>query len=127
MIEIIDLERSVVYLNRDQKHLGRVIVTLKGHKREYHELEEQERNQYFKEVAMTAQAMENLFYPDKINYATFGDLQSHVHIHMVPKHKDGLFWGVPFKDLGEEKKFLSDEEYTTLVEQYQKEFARLLG
>lgn len=116
MIEICRLEAATIYLNRDQKHKGRVIITLNNHKTEYFQMEEEERNQYFKEVALTAQAIQNLYAPDKINYATFGDLVSHVHIHMVPKHKDGLQWGKPFND-GIPKEFLSDEEYVVIVEE----------
>lgn len=114
MIEIVKLEAATIYLNRDQKHKGRLIITLNSHKREYFEIEETERNQYFKEVSLTAAALDKVYKPDKINYATFGDLVSHVHIHMVPKHKDGLQWGKPFND-GIPKEFLTEEEYAVIV------------
>lgn len=125
MIEICKLEASTVYLNRDQKHKGRVIIALNEHKDEYFQMEEQQRNQYFKEVSLTAQAIQNLYAPDKINYATFGDLVSHVHIHMVPKHKNGFQWGKPFEDIGIPKVFLTDEEYTAIVEEMKKEILNL--
>ena len=38
MIEICELPYSKVYLNRDQKHKGRCIVMLKGHKTEYFQM-----------------------------------------------------------------------------------------
>ena len=34
----------------------------------------------------------------KINYAIYGDLVSHFHVHVVPKQRDGLQWGGPFTD-----------------------------
>ena len=34
----------------------------------------------------------------KINYAIYGDIVSHFHVHLVPKHRDGLQWGGPFTD-----------------------------
>ena len=56
-----------------------------------------------------------MFHPDKINYATFGDLVPHVHVHMVPKYKDGLQWGAPFDD-SVPKKLLTEEEYNEMIE-----------
>lgn len=47
---------------------------------------------------------------DKINYAIYGDLVSHFHVHLVPKHRDGLQWGGPFTD-DLPKVLLADQEY----------------
>lgn len=125
MIEIVKLESSIIYLNRDQKHKGRVIVCLNEHKTEYFQLEEQQRNQFFKEVAATAEAVQNLYSPDKINYATFGDGVPHVHIHMVPKYKDGLNWGQPFDD-SLPKTLLTDEEYKEMISNLKEEILKLM-
>lgn len=125
MLEIVVLEAATVYLNRDQKHKGRVIIALNRHAREYHELEELERNLYFKEVAMIGQAIQHLYKPDKINYGTYGDLVSHLHIHMVPKHEGGLGWGAPFRDGAESKVFLAQEEYDEIVAEMKSEILKL--
>lgn len=125
MLEIAVLKASTVYLNRDQKHQGRVIIALNRHADEYHELEAKERNQYFKEVALVGKAMSNLYGTDKINYGTYGDLVSHVHVHMVPKHKDGLQWGAPFRDGAETKVFLAQEEYDAIVAKMKAEILAL--
>lgn len=117
MIEICELEYSTIYLNRDQKHPGRVIVTLKGHKTEYHQLTAEENCGYFKELALAAKAIDELYHPDKINYATFGDGVPHVHVHVVPKHKGELQWGEPFQD-NIEKVLLSEEEYAVVIKQF---------
>lgn len=93
MIEVCKLDYSTVYLNRDQKHKGRCIVMFKDHKTEYFQLTQEENRGYFAELAKTAQAVWNLYHPDKINYATFGDGVPHVHVHVVPKYKGGLQWG----------------------------------
>lgn len=120
MIEICKLEASTVYLNRDQKHKGRLIVALNEHKDEYFELSDTQRDQYFKEVAIAAHAIKKAYNTDKINYATFGDNVSHVHVHLVPKHKDGLQWGLPFDDFAVPKEFLTDEEYAVIIEEIRK-------
>lgn len=115
MIEIAKTDTATVYLNRDQKHPARCIVALNSHKTEYHQMDEKERNSFFSVVAATGKAIETVFHPDKINYATFGDLVPHVHVHMVPKYKDGLQWGAPFDD-SVPKKLLTEEEYNEMIE-----------
>ena len=90
MLKICDLEYSTVYLNRDQKHKGRCIVAFKEHKTEYFQLTEAENKGYFLEVSKVAKAIYEVFQPDKINYATYGDGVPHVHMHIVPKYKNGL-------------------------------------
>lgn len=124
MIEVCPLEASTVYLNRDQKHKGRVIVALNQHKEELHQLTETERNQFFKETALVCQVIENLYQPQKINYAIYGDLVPHFHVHLVPKKEDGLFWGKPFQDLGVEKEFLSEEDYGQMIDEMKSEILK---
>ena len=124
MIEICKLPCSTVYLNRDQKHPGRCVVTFKDHKTEYFQMTPEENREYFSEVALVAESIFNLYHPDKINYATFGDLVPHVHIHIVPKYKDGLQWGVPFCD-DVPKQLLKEDEYAGHVAALRKEIERL--
>ena len=114
MIEICELKYSKVYLNRDQKHPGRCIVALKGHKTEYFQMTPEENAGYFAEVSKVAKAIYDLYKPDKINYATFGDGVPHVHIHVVPKYKGGVSWGQPFSD-SLPKVLLTDAEYDAMI------------
>lgn len=124
MIKICSLEYSDVYLNRDQKHKGRIIVKFKEHKTEYFQLTKKENAGFFAELSLASQAVYNLYRPDKINYATFGDGVPHVHVHVVPKYRNGLNWGEPFDDTLE-KKILGDEEYQEMVEVIKAEIERL--
>ena len=116
MIEICDLKYGKVYLNRDQKHKGRCIVALKEHRTEYFQMSEEENAGFFAEVSVVAKAIYEVFRPDKINYATFGDLVPHVHVHIVPKYKDGLNWGAPFDDTLP-KQLLGDNDYDVIIQQ----------
>ncbi len=115
MIEICELPNSIVYLNRDQKHPGRCIVCLKEHKCEYFELSPEQNAGFFAEVAQVAKAIYDTYHPAKINYATYGDGVPHVHVHVVPKYKDGLNWGEPFDD-SLPKKYLTEEEYADMIQ-----------
>ena len=122
MIPLTELTWSDVYLFRDQKHYGRCVVALKEHKTELFQLTEEQRNGFFAETAAVAEAIARFTKADKINYAIYGDLVSHFHVHLVPKQKDGLQWGGPFTDTLP-KVHLSEDEYrnaiTGLLEQLQ--------
>lgn len=114
MIKVTETPYANIYLNRDQKHLGRCVVAFKDHKTEYFQLTEEERNGFFKAVAQTAAAIDAVYHPAKINYATFGDFVPHVHVHVVPKYQDGLQWGAPFDD-SVPKRLLTDAEYADMI------------
>ncbi len=120
MIEFLETKYTRVFLNRDQKHIGRCVVEFKEHKTEYFELTEEERVDFFDTVSRVSKAIYNAFGADKINYATFGDLVPHVHMHVVPKYRDGLQWGSPFDD-SVEKKILLDDEYKEIIEKIEAE------
>lgn len=113
MLPLAELTWSNVYLFRDQKHPGRCVVALKEHKDELFQLSPQQRDGFFAEVSAVAQAISEYTKADKINYAIYGDLVSHFHVHLVPKHRDGLQWGGPFTD-NLPKEMLSDQEYETI-------------
>ena len=96
MLDVCELPYSIVYLFRDQKNKGRCVVAFKGHKTE------------------VAKVLDELYHPDKINYATYGDGMPHVHVHIVPKYKGGVSWGQPFSD-SLPKVLLTDAEYDAMI------------
>lgn len=109
MTEVCVLDSSTVYLFHDQKNPGRCVVASNGHKTEIFEFSAQERNDFFEDVSNVAKAIHKLYGADKINYATYGDLAPHFHVHLVPKKVDGVSWGSPFSDTLE-KVYLTDED-----------------
>lgn len=78
-------------------------------------MDKEERDGYFAELAATAKAVFELYHPNKINYATFGDLVPHVHVHVVPKYENGPDWGSPFDD-SQGKVELEEQEYKQVVD-----------
>ncbi len=115
MIEICSLSVSTVYLNRDQKHKGRCVLKFKDHKTDLSALTQDENTAFFSDLRKVSQALNELFHPAKINYAIYGDLVPHLHVHIVPKYENGLQWGGPFTD-DIPKQTLSDDEYLKLVD-----------
>ena len=80
MLPICSYRNADIYLFRDQTHKGKCIVAYRDHKKEWYELSGSEQADLIAAVAATAKAVQKLFHADKINYATYGDLLSHLHI-----------------------------------------------
>ena len=116
MFEVMRLPYSTVYFLRDQKNPGRCVVVYKEHYCELYEIPEPECIRYMIEVRTVSRAVSELYKPDKLNYAIYGDGVPHVHFHIVPKYKDGVSWGEPFSDKLHVV-HLSEQEYTSQIEQ----------
>jgi diadenosine tetraphosphate (Ap4A) HIT family hydrolase len=113
-IKICELESSTVILFKEQSHKGRVIVAHKRHVSEITELTTDERNLFFTEINLVANALHTAFSPDKLNYGAYGDNGKHLHFHLVPKYKDEFEWCAPFA-MNPSQVYLSDEEYIVLA------------
>ena len=103
-IKICELPSSKVYLFKEQSHKGRVIVAHKKHVSEITELTAEERAAYIEDINHVAEALHQAF---------------HLHFHLVPKYTDEYEWGGVFA-MNPQQKFLSDEEYTALIEEIKK-------
>lgn len=115
MIEIAKLNVSTLYLNKDQTHKGRCIIAFNRHVRELFQLEQEERYYFIEDISKVANVLDRLFHPDKINYGIYGDLVSHLHIHLVPKVKESPEWGEAFVNSPESKKFLPKNDYEDII------------
>lgn len=116
MIEITKLEHSTFYLNKDQKYYGRSILAFKRHKKEIFELTSFERKSFFDELSLVALILKQVFRPDKLNYAIYGDLVPHLHVHIVPKYKNRNDWGEAFINNPSAVTMLSDSNYNNLIQ-----------
>ena len=115
MIKICDLEVSQLFLFKEQSYLGRCNVVYKDHAVEFHELSDEQRNAFMGDVAKAAKAIAAAFNPTKINYGAYADTLSHLHMHIVPKYKDGYGFGGVF-EMNPQKTTLTETEYTALTE-----------
>ena len=115
MIKICDLEVSQLFLFKEQSYLGRCNVVYNNHAIEFHELSKEQRNAFMHDVATVGKAIASAFNPAKINYGAYADTISHLHIHIVPKYKDGYGFGGVF-EMNPQKVALSDAEYAGVIE-----------
>ncbi|SEO61374.1 HIT family protein [Propionispora vibrioides] len=116
MIEIAELPQSTLYLFKEQTYRGRCLLSFKGHKGGLTELEPKEFTQYMQDLAQAAKAVQKVFNPQKINYGAYSDTLAHLHFHIVPKYENGYSWGSTFEMMPENKMWLSETQYSQLVE-----------
>lgn len=114
-IYICDLSVSTLILFKEQSHPGRCIVAYKDHVSELVDISEEDRNAFFADVARAARAIHAAFRPDKVNYGAYGDTGRHLHMHLVPKYRDGYEWGGVF-EMNPGRVKLSEAEYAGMIE-----------
>jgi diadenosine tetraphosphate (Ap4A) HIT family hydrolase len=115
VIEIARLEASILYLFREQTYQGRCVVALNTHETELFRLDPDTLGRFSRDVSRAAAALQRVFGPDKINYAIFGDLAPHLHVHVVPKYRTGQEWGEPFVLHPSGKQYLHEEGYREVI------------
>jgi len=119
--KICDLDMVRVYLYPDQSHKGHLVLAYKEREIELERLTALERNMFFSDVAQAAKVIKKLYKPEAFNYASFGDMDSQLCMHIVPKYQDQLEWGEIFS-MKKEKQTLLSKEYEEMVIEIKKQF-----
>lgn len=114
MIKIDDLEVSQLFLFKEQSYHGRCNVVYNNHGMEFHELSDEERSAFMRDVARVGKAIAKAFNPTKINYGAYADTLTHLHMHIAPKYEGGYGFGGVF-EMNPQKTYLSDEEYAEVI------------
>lgn len=114
MIRICDLEVSELFLFREQSHPGRCNVVYKDHSVEFHELNDEQRIAFMRDVASAGKAIAAVFKPDKINYGSYADKLSHLHFHLVPKYSGGFEFGGVF-EMNPQITYLTEKQYMEII------------
>lgn len=112
---IAELGASTFYLRREQTYHGRCALAYKDHVHDIAQLESEDAEMFFKDVARAAKAIFKALSPDKINYAMYGDTLKHIHMHLVPKYKGGPDFGGTFEQKPSPEVYLSEKEYADLA------------
>lgn len=121
MIEVGKMKEGILYLFKDQAHLGRCVVAVEDHKSELFDLTEQQRHDYMNDVSAAACAIKKLWGCTKINYGAYGDKLPHFHFHLVPKYEGGFEFGGSFAIGNPEPKFLTEAEYADMLDKLKAE------
>ncbi len=118
-IYVCDLQVSSLILFKEQSKLGRFVVAYKDHVSEIVDLSEEDRNAFMADVVKVSNAIHQAFQPDKVNYGAYGDTGHHLHMHLVPKYKEGDEWGGVFQ-MNPNKIHLTTEGYEELIDKIKK-------
>jgi Diadenosine tetraphosphate (Ap4A) hydrolase and other HIT family hydrolases len=84
---IMELETGYVMLGWFQRFKGYTVFECKQHGPELHNLERNFRIKHLEEMAIVAEAVCNVFKPDKLNYELLGNGCPHIHWHLYPRTK----------------------------------------
>lgn len=109
----------------DPHYPGFCRVIRSAHVREMTDLAPAEREATMRVVFAVERVLRDLYAPDKINLASFGNLTPHVHWHVIPRWRDDRHfpepvWGAVHADLSPPRPAVSDEDLAAAL-------ARALG
>lgn len=125
MTRVAEFENATWYLATDQTYLGRTALVVKGHYTELDELPADLRADFFEYASFVTSCLRLTYLPNKVNYAVFGDVLSHFHLHFVPKHIGCLAWGKAFTNKPEGEVNLSAEDFALEIQKNQNTIIQL--
>lgn len=107
--KVCDLEVSNVYLSRDQRQKGEVLVSYKEKARDFNRLTALERNIYFGELSKVANALMKLYGTKMADYASHAAADNNFGFFIIPRYskEDGL--GIKYFDPAQEVVLEEDE------------------
>jgi diadenosine tetraphosphate (Ap4A) HIT family hydrolase len=79
---------------------------------------------FFEDMVLAAQALENVFRPDKMNFQLLGNVVPHLHVHLVPRYYGDPAPGHPI-DPTAQIVILAESAYTQRVQRIQQALAAL--
>ncbi len=129
---VMELETGYVILGWYQRFKGYTVFSCKQHGPELHDLEHDFRIKHLEEMSVVAEAIYNLFKPDKMNYELLGNGCPHIHWHLYPRLKGDTpivssVYQLPNSVLFNEPTRPNDEERKDLIRQIKSEIERLLA
>jgi diadenosine tetraphosphate (Ap4A) HIT family hydrolase len=77
-----------VRLNRVQRYRGAAFFCAREHVREVYDLDEPVRSAHLAEMALVAEALDEVFSPAKMNVESLGNSVPHLHWWLTPRYAD---------------------------------------
>ena len=111
------LAESHVVLADEQRYRGYAILFAKEHVEHLAALPLDRQLRLWEEVDRVAQAIRRSVAPVRINYACLGNLVTHVHWHVIPRHADDPepLHPIWVRSVSERRVSLSEEERRGLI------------
>jgi diadenosine tetraphosphate (Ap4A) HIT family hydrolase len=127
-LKVASLATSTLYLDRNQTYPGHCqLIYDVRHVEGLELLEPAEYTAQMSDLQRAAQAISSAFTPDRMNYASMGNLVAHLHWHIVPRYRSDARWGKPIytSDLADMPvKRLEEGEYQQSVDRIRAQLER---
>lgn len=81
-----EFETGYAVLGDSQFFKGYCLFLCKVHKEELHELDNEFKEKFLKEMSVVAEAIYKAFHPQKLNYELLGNSHHHLHWHIFPRY-----------------------------------------
>ncbi|MBE6070078.1 MAG: HIT family protein [Clostridium lundense] len=87
---VMETKTGYVVIGDHQHFKGYTLFLCKEHKKELHELDEEYKMMFLKEMSLVATAVQKAFNADKMNYELLGNGDTHLHWHLFPRKEGDL-------------------------------------
>lgn len=85
-----ELETGYVVIGDHQHFKGYTLFLFKEHVTELHLIDRSTKMKFLEEMSIVAQAVQNAFGAEKMNYEMLGNGEAHMHWHLFPRRKNDL-------------------------------------
>lgn len=130
---VCELETGYVVIGDHQRFKGYTLFLCKEHVSELYFLNFNFKMKYLEEMSLVAEAVSNVFKPDKMNYELLGNGDSHVHWHLFPRYNGDLgnygkgpVWWLPKDEMWDSKYQPTEKELLNLTNRLKEEINKLL-
>ena len=107
---------SIVVIGEHQFFEGYCMVISRNHIREMHNLDLEFSKGVFTDLMRIGKAVEKAYKPLKMNYASFGNIEEHLHWHVIPRYSTELDPKAhPWSEMNQFPKFKTTAEQVELV------------
>lgn len=83
-----EFANSYLYLGEHQYYRGYCVLVSKDHYREMTDIPAEKRDEIFREMMKSHEAIQKIFSPKKMNMCSLGNVVDHVHWHFFPRYAD---------------------------------------
>ncbi|WP_099468740.1 HIT family protein [Konateibacter massiliensis] len=128
---VCELETGFVVLGDYQRFKGYTLFLCKKHVAELHDFPYDFKMKYLEEMSLVAEAVYNVYKPEKMNYELLGNGDTHVHWHLFPRVEGdtpirGPVWLLPREEMCSDQFKPSVVELEEKTRELKKEIERIL-
>ena len=126
-----EMETGYVVMGDHQHFRGYTLFLCKEHKTELHYLNHEFKLQFLEEMSIVAEAVNNVFTPEKMNYELLGNGDTHIHWHLFPRvtgdtPQKGPVWWLPKEEMWADSKKPTKEELYIMTEKLNLEIEKVI-